>query len=181
MGDCVEALLAYAGEHGQLPLHAMLRCGRVSRRGREAVLAALPTLRAVDFRGYERRVTGPDVLAVLAHVAGANLVAVDMARCRRLGAADVEKILACVAATCPGVVQITVTGCHARAVIRAVAVRARDALAAASPPDLFALLEALGGGGGGGGGVGGRKVLVWARLRAPADPSCAAPRAGRRV
>ena len=31
------------------------------------------TLRALDFRGCEARVTGPDVLAVLARVAGANL------------------------------------------------------------------------------------------------------------
>ena len=48
-----------------------------------------------------------------------------------------------VAATCPRVAAIDVTGCRARSVIRAVAVRARDALAAASPLDLYVLLEAL--------------------------------------
>ena len=138
-----EIVLVNAGQCGVLSLRALLRCGRVSRRWREAVLAALPTLRAVDFRGCETRITGPDVLAVLARVAGANLTAVNLARCQRLGAADVEKILACVAATCPRVAAIDVTGCRARSVIRAVAVRARDALAAASPLDLYVLLEAL--------------------------------------
>ena len=141
MGEWVEALLAHAGELGLLTLRALLRCGRVSRRWREAVRCALPTLRALDFRGSEARVTGPDVLAVMGRVAGANLATVDLARCRRLGAADVEQILACVPATCPG--EIVVTGCRSRAILRAVAVRARDALAAASPLGLYVLLEAL--------------------------------------
>ena len=85
-----EIVLVNAGQCGVLSLRALLRCGRVSRRWREAVLAALPTLRAVDFRGCETRITGPDVLAVLARVAGANLASVDLSRCRRLGPADVE-------------------------------------------------------------------------------------------
>ena len=55
-----------------LPPPALLRCGPVSRHWRVAVLAALPTLRAVDFRGCETRVTGPDVLAVLERVAAMN-------------------------------------------------------------------------------------------------------------
>ena len=39
-----------------------------------AVRCALPpTLRALVFRGHEDRVSVPDVLAVLARVAGANL------------------------------------------------------------------------------------------------------------
>ena len=70
-----EIVLANAGQRRVLSLRALLRCGRVSRRWWEAVLAALPTLRAVDFRGCETRITGPDVLAVLARVAGANLPA----------------------------------------------------------------------------------------------------------
>jgi len=143
MGDWVEALLAHAGEHGLLPLHALLRCGRVSRRWWEAVRCALPTLRALDFRGCEAQVTGPDVLGVLARVAGANLAAVFLGNCQRLSAADVEQILACVAATCPNAVEIDVTGCRSRAILRAVAVRARDALVAASPLDLYVLLGAL--------------------------------------
>ena len=120
----VEALIAYSGQHRVLSLRALLRCGRVSRRWWEAVLAALPTLRAVDFRGCETRITGPDVLAVLARVAGANLTAVNLARCRLLGAADVETILACVAATCPRVAAIDVEGCSEDAQLRALAVRA---------------------------------------------------------
>jgi len=56
---CVEILLANAGQGRVLSLRALLRCGRVSRRWWEAVLAALPTLRAVDFRGCETRITGP--------------------------------------------------------------------------------------------------------------------------
>jgi len=106
----VDIVLAHAGERSVLSLCALLRCGRVSRRWQEAVLKSLPTLPALDFRGYEARITGPDVLAVLARVAGKNLAAVDLARCRRLGAADMEQILACVAATCPRVAAIDVTG-----------------------------------------------------------------------
>ena len=126
-----------------MSLLRLLLCAGVSRRWREAVRCTLPTLRTLDFGGCEARITGPDVLAVLARVAGANITAVNLARCRLLGAADVEKILACVAATCPRVAAIDVTGCRARSVIRAVAVRARDALAAASPLYLYVLLEAL--------------------------------------
>ena len=84
-----EIVLENAGQCGVLSLRALLRCGRVSLRWRKAVLAALRTLRTLDFGGCEARITGPDVLAVLARVAGANLTAVNLARCRRLGAADV--------------------------------------------------------------------------------------------
>ena len=143
MDGWVEALLEHAAQQALLPLSALLRCGGASRRWREAVRCALPTLRALDFRGCEARVTGPDVLAVLARVAGATLAAVYLANCRRLGAADVEQVLARVAATCPGVAEVDVTGCRTRAIVRAVAVRARDALAAASPLGLYVLLEAL--------------------------------------
>ena len=51
--ECVEIVLAHAGQRSVLSLREVLRCGRVSRRWREAVLAALPTLRALDFRGRE--------------------------------------------------------------------------------------------------------------------------------
>ena len=139
MDGWVEAL----AEHGRLRLPALLRCGRVSRRWQEAMRCALLTLRALDFRGCEGRATGPDVLAVLERTAGASLTAIDLAHCRRLNAADVEQILACVAATCPCVAEIDLTGCRDRSVLRAVAVRARDALAATSPLDLYVHLEAL--------------------------------------
>ena len=107
------------------------------------MLAALQTLRALDFRGREKRITGPDVLAVLARVAGANLTAVNLARCRLLGAADVETILACVAATCPRVAAIDVEGCSEDAQLRALAVRASALCDAASPRALFEFIAAL--------------------------------------
>ena len=107
------------------------------------MLAALPTLRAVDFRGCETRITGPDVLGVLARVAGANLTALNLARCRRLGAADVENILACVAATCPSVTEVDVEGCREDAQLRALAVRASALCDAASPRALFEFIAAL--------------------------------------
>ena len=141
--ECVEIVLAHAGQRSVLSLREVLRCGRVSRRWREAVLATLPTLRAVDFRGCETRITGPDVLAVLARVAGANLTAVNLARCQRLGAADVEKILACVAATCPSVTEVDVEGCREDAQLRALAVRASALCNAASPRALFEFIAAL--------------------------------------
>ena len=80
MDGWVEALLEHAAQQALLPLPALLRCGGASRRWREAVRCALPTLRALDFRGCEARVTGPDVLAALARVAGANLAAIDRSR-----------------------------------------------------------------------------------------------------
>ena len=49
-----EILLANAGQRRVLSLRALLRCGRVSRRWWEAVLAALPTLHAVDDGGRHR-------------------------------------------------------------------------------------------------------------------------------
>ena len=109
----VECLLAYAGQRRVLHTPVLLRCGRVSRRWRDAVHCALRTLRTLDFHGYTQHVTGPDVLAVLGRVAGGNVAAIDLSRCRRLGAEDVEQILACVAAICPGVTEINVKGCKA--------------------------------------------------------------------
>ena len=90
---CVEILLAHAGPRRVLSLLRLLLCAGVSRRWREAVRCTLPTLRTLDFGGCEARITGPDVLAVLARVAGANLASVDLASCgtlvvrRRLGGA----------------------------------------------------------------------------------------------
>ena len=78
---CVEILLAHAGPRRVLSLLRLLLCAGVSRSWREAVLAALPTLRTLDFGGCEARITGPDVLAVLERVAGANLASVDLASC----------------------------------------------------------------------------------------------------
>ena len=143
---CVEVLLAHAGPRRVLSLLRLLLCAGVSRRWREAVRCTLPTLRTLDFGGCEARITGPDVLAVLARVAGANLTAVNLARCQRLGAADVEKILACVAATCPSVTEVDVEGCREDAQLRALAVRASALCNAASPRALFEFIAAEHGG-----------------------------------
>ena len=64
--EFVEIVLVHAGERSVLSLLERLHCGRASRRWREAVLDSLPTLRALDFRGCETRITEPGVLAVLA-------------------------------------------------------------------------------------------------------------------
>ena len=143
MDGWAEVFLAHACAHGQLRLPALLRCGRVRRCWREAVLASLPTLRALDFRGFAARVSGPDVLAALARVAGANLAAVDLAGCQRLSAADVEQIMARVAARCPGAAQIDVEGCSEAAQLCALALRARAFFDAASPRALFEFIAAL--------------------------------------
>ena len=139
----VEALLAYSGQHRVLNLSVLQRCSRVSQRWRQAVLAALPTLRVLEFRGCEECVTGPDVLTVLGRVAGPNLAAVDLARCKRLGAADVEKILTCVAEKCTRVLAIDVEGCSEEAQLCALAVCARALCNAASPRELFESITAL--------------------------------------
>jgi ankyrin repeat protein len=139
----LEPFLAHACQHALLRLPLLYRCSGANWRWREAVRYALPTLRTLDFRGHEARVTGPHVLEVLARVAGANLGVINLSNCLLLGAADVEQILTRVTATCTGVVEIDVTCMSSRNVLRAVAVRARDALAAASPRDLYEFLEAL--------------------------------------
>ena len=128
--------------HGQLRLHELLRFSRVSRDWREAVCGVLPTLRALVFCGCKAHLTGPDVLAVLARVAGGNLSIIDLAHCKRLDGADVEKILACVSATCPRVTAIDLEGCSVEAQLRALAIRTRALSGAASPRALFEFLSA---------------------------------------
>lgn len=65
MDDWVQ-LVQLVMAHGQLEVRELLRFSRVSRDWREAVGDVLPTLRALNFCGYTVRLTGPDVLAVLA-------------------------------------------------------------------------------------------------------------------
>ena len=122
--------------------------GAAALRRRQPALGDGRVLRAPDAASVRLpRVRGarhePDVLVVLARVAGANLTAIDLAHCRRLGAADVEQVLARATAACPRVAEVHVTGCSTCDIVQAVTVCARDAHAAALPLDLYVLLEAL--------------------------------------
>ena len=140
----VEALFSHLCGYldDQLPFCRLVRCSAVSHQWMDAVRKALPTVRGINFRGYEEWVTGADVLCALARVAGANVRAVDMSHCWGITGLDMELILDRIGATCPGVSEITVIECRPEAVLRAVAVRASIVSGVSSPLELFELFEA---------------------------------------
>ena len=118
-----------------------LMCARaVSRACRASVDKALLLLPHIAF---PVRVTGPDVLAMLMRVAGANLKTVCLEGCRQLSAVDIGRILADLAARCPAVIEVNLTDCGEEAILRALAVCAQKTFAAVSPADLRAMLLAL--------------------------------------
>ena len=141
--NCAEIVLGHASPSGQLRLPAVVRCSGVSRDWREVVRRVLPTLRILDFGGSEARVSGSDVLGVLARVAGSNLASVNLSGCKRLTATDVERVLALVAASCPGVQHVEVSGCGVQAQLRALAIRAQVLCGAPSPLALFHFIQTL--------------------------------------
>eukprot|EP00802_Teleaulax_amphioxeia_P004188 Tamp_04192.p1 GENE.Tamp_04192~~Tamp_04192.p1 ORF type:complete len:724 (+),score=141.91 Tamp_04192:82-2172(+) len=140
--NCAEIVLGHASPSGQLRLPAVVRCSGVSRDWREVVRRVLPTLRILDFGGSEARVSGSDVLGV-ARVAGSNLASVNLSGCKRLTATDVERVLALVAASCPGVQHVEVSGCGVQAQLRALAIRAQVLCGAPSPLALFHFIQTL--------------------------------------
>lgn len=141
--NCAEIVLGHASPSGQLRLPAVVRCSGVSRDWREVVRRVLPTLRILDFGGSEARVSGSDVLGVLVRVAGSNLAYVNLSGCKRLTATDVERVLALVAASCPGVQHVEVSGCGVQAQLRALAIRAQVLCGAPSPLALFHFIQTL--------------------------------------
>jgi hypothetical protein len=102
----------------------------------------------LNFRGHEARVTGGVVRRALERISGPeklseNLRSVCLANCRRISGPQAEGILDRLAATCPKVEQMDVTGCTLEVVIRAFAVRTRHALCAASPLELYESISTL--------------------------------------
>ena len=70
-----DALLSHlcSSRECRLGFAALICCAAVSRSWRNAILSGLPMLHVLDFRDYEARLTGADVLRALERVAGANL------------------------------------------------------------------------------------------------------------
>ena len=138
----LEFTLAYSAQCGLLPYGIFARCGAVSRGWRGAVDTALRMFVHLHFRGHEARVTGGVVRCALERI-GPSLRSVGLANCWGISGAEAEEILDRLAATCPKVEQMDLTGCTLEVVIRTFAVRTRHALSAASPLELYARINAL--------------------------------------
>ena len=141
--QALEIKFAYSAQCGLLSFGVFAHCSAVSRGWRDAVDAALRMSVHLNFRGHEARVTGGVVRRALERIAGPSLRSVGLASCRGISGAEAEEILDRLAATCPKVEQMDVTGCTMEVVIRAFAVRTRHALSAASPLELYARINAL--------------------------------------
>ena len=140
--EFVEIVLVHAGERSVLSLLELLHCGRASRRWREAVLGSLPTLRALDFRGCETRITEPGVLAVLAECLPSTFPTAGCSAPRTWNRSwhawpRRARVLR----------RSTSEGCGEAAQLRAPAVRASALYDAASPRALFEFIAALSEGG----------------------------------
>ena len=141
--EALEITFAHSAQCGLLSFGMFARCGTVSKGWQKAVNAALQIFVHLDFRGHEARVTGSVVRRALERMKGSNLRSVGLANCQGISGAEAEEILDRLAATCPKVEQMDVTGCTLEVVIRAFAVRTRHALSAASPLELYARINAL--------------------------------------
>ena len=137
-----EITFAHSAQCGLLSFGTFARCGAVSRGWRGAVDAGLRMSVHLNFRGHEARVAGGVVRRALERI-GPSLRSVGLANCWGISGAEAEEILDRLAATCPKVEQMDVTGCTLEVVIRAFAVRTRHALSAASPLELYGRINAL--------------------------------------
>jgi len=141
-----DALLSHlcSSRECRLGFATLMCCAAVSRSWRNAILSGLPMLHVLDFRDYEARLTGADVLRALERVAGVNLRSLDLSGCCLLSGADMAQIMGVVRASC-GHAQATVvvSGCSDEARLSAVAECAQSVLGAASPRALFELLATL--------------------------------------
>jgi hypothetical protein len=98
--DWAEIFFGHACAHGKLPAHALLLCGGTCRHWKLQVRQTLPLLRVLDF--HHRGITGADVLAVLELARGQNLTSINLARCRKISATDIDAILSFITTFCRG-------------------------------------------------------------------------------
>jgi hypothetical protein len=84
------------------------------------------------------------VRLALVRVTSENLKRVDLSGCHHISAGGMQDILQYLAETCSGVEEVDVTACSSETILRAVATRARAALATPKPVDMFVLLRSLG-------------------------------------
>jgi hypothetical protein len=85
---------------------------------------------------------------VLELARGQNLASINLARCRKISATDIDAILAFIATACPSVALIDMEGCGQAAQLRALAARTGALGGAESPRALFEFITALQEGGG---------------------------------
>ena len=130
-------------ESGLLSCRTLMLCSTVCQGWHEAIEDALPLCKHLGFRPYHTNVTGADVLRALRQMKGENLKMIDLRECRCISATDMNEILTCVGEWCPGVDEIDMTDCAADAVLFAVAVRAREMFAVASPIELYDRIKML--------------------------------------
>jgi len=138
-----EITFAHSAQCGLLSFGILARCSTVSRRWRDAVDDAHRMLVHLDFRGHETHVTGGVVRRALERIAGPSLRSVGLADCRGVSGREADEILYRLFAKCPKVEKMDVTGCTLEVVIRIFADRTRHALSAASPMELYELINAL--------------------------------------
>jgi ankyrin repeat protein len=108
------------------------------------VLKALKTATQLNLSGFAESVRDEDVQLALVRVTSENLKRVDLSGCHHISASGMQDILQYLAETCSGVEEVDVTACSNETVLRAVATRARAALATPLALDLFVLLRSLG-------------------------------------
>ena len=146
--DWAEIFIGHACAHGKLLAHALLLCGGTCKLWKLLVRQSLPLLRVLNFPGREACITGADVLAVLELARGQNLTSINLARCRKISATDIDAILSFIATACPSVALIDMEGCGQAAQLRALAASTSALCGAESPRALFEFITALQEGGG---------------------------------
>ena len=135
--------IGHACAHGKLPARALLLCGKTCKHWKGLVLEIFPLIRVLDFPGREACITGADVLAVLELARGQNLASINLARCRKISATDIDAILSFIATACPSVALIDMEGCGQAAQLRALAASTSALCGAESPRALFEFITAL--------------------------------------
>ena len=93
-------------------LGILARCGKVSRRWRDAVDHAHRMFVHLDLSSHDTRVTGGIVRRALELIAGSSLRSVGLVDCRGIGGQEAEAILDLLVATCPKVEKIQLAGCR---------------------------------------------------------------------
>jgi hypothetical protein len=140
-GEVLEPLLAFLA--ASRTFAEVSRLAVVSKTWRRVSSNALKTAHQLNLSGFAESVTDAVVRLALVRVTSENLRLVNLSGCRNISAGGMEDILQYVAETCAGVMEVDVTACSNEAVLRAVATRARAALAPLAL-DLFALLRSMG-------------------------------------
>jgi hypothetical protein len=142
-GEVLEPLLAFLA--ADRPFAEVSRLAVVSKTWRRVSRNSLKTAHRLNLSGFAEYVTDGVVRLALVRVASENLRVVNLSGCHNISPGGMEDILQYICGTCCGVKEVDVTACSNETILRAVATRARAALAP-SALDLFALLRSGEGG-----------------------------------